>query len=402
MESQMVFGDLVLTFTDQYTARWKDKGSGADKDVAFWHPKAPAGFFPLGSIGVGNYSGVDGKYASICVKAIEGSPDAVAHPTGYTNIWKDKGSGANQDGSCWRPTPPEGYVAMGDVFVRGYNKPSLDDVVCIRKDLAYQAKAGKRIWKDKGSGADKDFDSYQIDVSEHYIDSEKGLFAPNTFVGNNRHSKPTGAPVLFCLNLPFPVIEAADPAAPQLTSVNPPPAQTGMTIDRTVLVPFTAIEDDSKSVSWKVDNSPFYRLERQISYKVELFDYNRGTTEQTIKESIKVGVSKTKSEEFSVKTGISVTTEAGVSFLGSGGKVSATVSTELGWRSSTSITEFEERTIEKPVRVPGETAVAVWATSYQLMIRRGDDSLLSQNIAFEVDYFVHDEYKQEALAPQGV
>ena len=388
----MIFGKLHLTFTDQFNLRWNDKGSGANKDGAYWHPVPPKNFNSLGSVGVSNYNDINSENAAMCVKAIDGSSDAIANPIDYVLIWTDKGSGADKDGSCWRPKPPTGYVALGDVFVGGYNKPSLQDVVCVKAELAYVAKIGDTIWEDKGSGAKKDFGSYKIITPESYLNSEKGLFTPNTFVGNDKHSKPSGAPVLFCLNLPFPVIKNPEPSQPTLTSTTPPPSVTGQTIDRIVYVPFTAIEDKERRLSWKVKNSPFYMVERQISYRVELFGYNQTSGEQTITETIKTGVSKTQSESFSVNTGISVTSEAGVSFFGIGGKVSATVSVEMGWQSSTGITQFQERSIEKSIIVPPNKAMALWATGYSLMVRRSDNSFLPHQMAFEVDYFVHDEY----------
>lgn len=390
---EMIFGKLHLAFTDRFELRWNDKGSGADKDGAYWHPIPPDNFNSLGSVGVSNYNDINGENAAMCVRAIDGSSDAIANPVDYDLIWADKGSGADKDGSCWRPKPPTGYVALGDVFVRGYNKPSFQDVVCVKAELAYVAKTGDTIWKDKGSGAKKDFGSYKIITPGPYIDSEKGLFAPNTFVGNDKHSKPGGAPVLFCLNLPFPVIKKPGPRQPTLTSTMPPSFATGQAIDRIVHVPFTAIEDKERSLSWKVKNSPFYMVERQVSYKVKFFNYNQTTREQTITEIVTTGVTETQSKSFSVNTGILVKSETGVSFLGIvEAKVSATISVEMGWQSSTLITQFQESSIEKSIIVPPNKAMALWVTTYRFMVRRSDNSYLPHQMAFEANYFVHDEY----------
>jgi hypothetical protein len=392
MKKEKQFGDLILTFTDQFDLRYNDKGSGAHHDGAYWHPVPPKGFFALGCVGASNYNNINGKQASICVKAAPGFSDALKKPLSYHRIWADHGSGAHMDGSCWRPNAPDGYVALGDVFVRGYKEPSLDDVMCVRKDLTERAAIGDQIWADHGSGADRDIDTYSIITPSSYLDSEKGLFAVNSFVANDRYSKPEHALEINCLNLPFPVEKNNDPKPPHLADYKMPAEYWGKTIDRIVSVPFTAIKDDAHSLKWKVDNSPFYQVERHISYRRELFDYNQTSVAQTVSRTVSTGVTKSSSETFSKTTGISVTAESGVSFLGTGGKVSATVSVELGWQSTTSIAEFQEDSIEKSLVTPPEKSAALWAISYMLYIVRGDNTYLSDKLLFDVNSFVHDDY----------
>jgi hypothetical protein len=329
MTKELRFGDLILCYTNTYQLRYNDKGSGAEQDGAFWHPVPPAGFSALGSIGVSGYEDINAtkSQVSLCVKPASGCESAIKPPTGYTRIWTDKGSGADMDGSCWRPIPPEGYVALGDVFVNGYGQPALTDIVCIKKELAQDAKVGSSIWNDRKSGADEDIATYGIDTPKSYVDAEKGVFAPHTFVAANSYDrKPDDATVLYCLNLPIPYDETVDPPAPTLTSYKTPPEFTGTTIDRVVHVPFTAVTDDSRSVQWKFDNSPFYTIEREIAYELELFDNNQTSESQEVSKTVTTGVSKSSSETFSQKTGISIAAESGVSFLGTGGKVTATIS----------------------------------------------------------------------------
>lgn len=392
--TEMQFGDLILAFTDRFAFRWNDGGSGARKDVSFWHPVAPDGFHVLGDVAVPFHDkSLEGDVAAICVKP---APDAqgapLAAPTDYTLIWKDSGSGARMDGSCWRPKPPDGYRALGDVFVKGYNKPETAEIMCVRENLVHIARIGGTIWEDHGSGARTDFGAYEVIAPDQYMDAAKGLFAPHTFAGSARHSPPHGAPVVYCLNLPVPFEEGPQPETPKLDSTNPPPSATGATLDRVVYVPFTAIQDSEQSLHWKVVNSPFYAIERIVNYKVEMWDYNQTKVEQCIQESITTGIVKSVSETFSVKTGISVTAEGGVGFLGTGGKVSATISVELGWQRTTGLSEFEERTLVKSIVVPPNKAVAMWATSYTLRARRGDSSYLPAVLVFQTDFFVHAEY----------
>lgn len=386
------FGDLILTFTDDFVLRWNDKGSGADRDGAYWHPIAPKGFYPLGSVGVKGYKDINGVEAAMVVKAAPGREDALKPPVKYELIWADHGSGADKDGSCWRPVAPDGYVALGDVFMRGYDNPDQYDIMCVRRDLTTRAVIGSEIWADHGSGADHDIDTFEILTSGKALDANKGEFAINSFVANNHYSEPTDAPEINCLNLTFPVEQQSNPTPPHLDSTNIPPAYFGKTIDRVVTVPFTAVKDERYSTAWKVQNSPFYEVERQVAYHRELFNYNQTSVNQTISKTVTTGISKTQSDSFSVTTGISVTAESGVSFLGTGGKVSATVSTELGWETSTSVSEFEEVSIHRKLVTPPNKAAAQWAISYKLMLLREDNTYVGEQLVFDINSFVEDEY----------
>ncbi|WP_028973192.1 Vps62-related protein [Spirochaeta cellobiosiphila] len=390
MKKEKQFGDLILTFTDYFELRYNDSGSGAHSDGAFWHPIAPSGFYPLGSIGTSNYDNINGKRASICIKAAPGCEDAIKRPIGYDLIWADHGSGAHMDGSCWRPKAPTGYVSLGDVFVRGYNIPSLNDIMCVRKDLTDRGRIGNEIWADHGSGAKSDFTSFQIQANSETLDSEKGVFAPNTFVGNNKYSKPTDAPELNCLYLQFPVEVSSVPEVPKLSGHFMPPEYAGKTIDRIISVPFTAINDDAYSLSWKVNNSPFYQVERQISYKRELYDYNMTSVDQVVSRSITTGISESTSSSFYVHTGIKVSYSSGVACLG--GEVSAEISTELGWETTDSTEEFREDTVNKQLVTPPQKSAAIWALSYSLQIVRGNGTYLANQLSFDVSSFVHDEF----------
>lgn len=154
--------ELSTTTTTSFTARWNDRGSGATRDGGFWHPKPQGDMKPLGSVGAPNYKDINGSYTAQLYGPGPGpgtpglSP--VASPTGYTLIWKDEKSGADKDGSFWRPIPPNGYVALGDVAQSGWSPaPSISDVWCVRADLVKQGSFGSNsIWDDKKSGTKTD------------------------------------------------------------------------------------------------------------------------------------------------------------------------------------------------------------------------------------------------------
>ncbi len=176
---------LEIAYVDQLAFRWNDAGSGADRDGSFWQPVAPGGWFALGSYGIG--SGVGSAYGPVLV-ARELAANSLAAPAGYQMIWADYGSGADNDGSFWKPIPPANYTCLGTVARAGYDPPSVNDIRCVRTELTIAAKYEASIWDDQGSGADSDFSAWQVlPVSEG--GPEAGLTL-GTFVGVGGYSHP--------------------------------------------------------------------------------------------------------------------------------------------------------------------------------------------------------------------
>ena len=391
-QPQVQFGYLVLAFTADYQFRWNDRNSGASHDVTFWHPIPPSGFYALGSIGLPNYNDLnDPKYkytvASLCVKPsslqLPNSKPALARPVDYTFIWDDKGSGASHDGSCWRPIPPSGYVALGDVFNVGYNKPSLNDVMCVARELVYEGAVGDFIYNDKSSGANRDFSAWQIQVTQAYHDFSDGLIAVNSFVGAPNYSTPVGAPVVNTLRLPCPVIEFGDPAVPQLTSKTKPENHTNQTVDRIVTVPYTAIADPDKTIQWIIQNSPFYTVQRSVYYDLLIYDDNGTSTEQKKSRSVTTGVTTTQSETFSINTGITVGYESGVSAGGFSTKMSVQLSLQLGYSTTSSVAVMQSETQSAELTTPPQTAAALWLWGNDLRAFRADGTPVSNPLAFD-------------------
>lgn len=162
----VVSGDVSAQILERvevknYEVRWNDAGSGAKSDIALWHPKAPSGYFVFGSIGLdSNKAKPDSKvitYAykpNLKIKVGNKEMDAIVYPKDYKLLWKDKGTGAKQDGSIWEPIAPAGYVALGCVAVSGYDKPSVKDSACILNDTVLielnPIKQTRYMWYSKG------------------------------------------------------------------------------------------------------------------------------------------------------------------------------------------------------------------------------------------------------------
>lgn len=99
----------------------------------------------------------------LTVKDTGGSERAgLARPDNWELVWNDQGAGSNLDGSIWRPVPPNGYVGLGCVAHRGYNAPNIEDYRCVNLDLVAPAAFGDLKWNDQGSGANMDGSTYIV------------------------------------------------------------------------------------------------------------------------------------------------------------------------------------------------------------------------------------------------
>ena len=175
---------LVLDTTSHFRPVWNDKGSGADRDGAFYRPRLPEGFFSIGDYGQSNYN--TPRRAVVVVKAINDDPrdPLLKPPVDYALIWKDTGSGASKDGSFWQPVPPDGYVCIGSVVQHGYSKPHRPDYRCLRYDQVERGEIAGLIWNDRGSGADRDVEIFALGgtnviyAQDNYSEPAQTLWQP--------------------------------------------------------------------------------------------------------------------------------------------------------------------------------------------------------------------------------
>ena len=109
---------VAYRYLDEYSFIWSDSGSGADKDVSIWRPlEIESGYFPLGDVATSSHN--KPNIPALSVSAVVS--DALAAPTGFTEIWNDRGSGANRDVRVMKMNPPSGYTCLGYVAIEGYS-----------------------------------------------------------------------------------------------------------------------------------------------------------------------------------------------------------------------------------------------------------------------------------------
>ncbi len=201
---------ITITTVKEFQLMWWDQGTGGKYSGTFYRPIPPQGYYSIGDYGQSNYNTPSPNGNVIAIK--DSGDGTLARPVGYQNIWDDRGSGSNMDGSFWRPIPPLGYKAVGCVVQKGYNQPSLDAVMCVREDVLSPGLVGKMVWNDKDTGANRDFSSWEI-ISQY----PNGLKC-GTFIGVPFQGKPSHGDNTFVLNIDALEIDA--PKMDVLTNTN--------------------------------------------------------------------------------------------------------------------------------------------------------------------------------------
>ena len=162
--------DFIFTESFQSDEVWNKSGSGAKERVSFYHPTPPKNYVILGDHVQANHDPAKGKVL------VARRNDNVKEAKGYTEIWNDRKSGANDDITVWRAQCPSGYSTLGDITVGKYGNPDIQ-VWCVKNNLLESIPLGSKVWDDKGSGAKEDFSAWRI--------SATGLF-----FSHDSHNKP--------------------------------------------------------------------------------------------------------------------------------------------------------------------------------------------------------------------
>jgi hypothetical protein len=120
-------------------------------------------------------------------------PLALASPIAYEEVWNSAGANGDADASFWNPIPPPGYACLGTVAGPAPGvPPELDLVRCVHLDYLLPAQSSL-TWEDSGSGASWDGSFWQCQAG-----GEASL-VPGAFVTRRHHTGP-GFPKCFGLD----------------------------------------------------------------------------------------------------------------------------------------------------------------------------------------------------------
>ncbi|MFM2371919.1 MAG: hypothetical protein RIS85_1641 [Pseudomonadota bacterium] len=387
MNTSRQFGDLLITLTSQYQLRYPDCGSGSDMDGSFWHPLGEGDFRPLGSICVPGYDDMNNNRASMLFANAPGQT-ALVSPVDYAWIWDDSGSGADWDGSVWRPIAPNGYVALGDVANPNHDKPSLNDVWCVRADLVTSGVfSGSCAWQDRGSGGDHDVAGWAIEVGDPSKDPQMGVFAPDTFFAATNYDGPPNTGFAMVVQVPIVADVGQAPTRPQLDGRNAPDDQTQVVKDRSVTLPFTALFDRNDRPSLDKIANPFCTVERWVGWSLVLFDDNTTSAAQSTSKATTVGITETSSESFAHSVGIKFGYETGAVT-----KFKVELNYQFTYTTSSSTANLQSATVTRSLNTPAGVAAALWTATYKFKVIRADGALIGRDLTFDVNSVAHDQY----------
>lgn len=152
--AQQIEPDIVFKETDLYELIWKDSGSGADMDGSIWRAEDyDRKFCSLGDSATGNH----GKPTHFAVLVHQRKHGALMHPTSFTKIWNDGGSGAHSDVTVYKMNAHNGYTCIGHVAVNSFtSQPNAKKYCCVKNSYLAQAADALSTWNDRGSGAHAD------------------------------------------------------------------------------------------------------------------------------------------------------------------------------------------------------------------------------------------------------
>jgi hypothetical protein len=373
------YGDLEIG----YSTSWSE----TDGAFVCAHIVPPSGWYVLGSVCAPNKGKPWAEYGGLVLKDRSASGDLLKPPADYQLRYDP---GPNHAYKIWRPVPPTGYVALGDVFWKGKQKPGAETrIACVKKthagrDYVRRAELGRQPIS---SGAPVVLAAYWAITPPIYPDSDtqhRLLLPAGTFsFGTSEPHAPDE--VAWMLDLPALVQEDDELPELQLTSYDRP-ADYAVITDRVVTVPYVMVNDPDRQETWKVNSSPFYKIMRKRHYSLVRFVDYRGSGNGTITEEIEEGVTEETSEEFSQTTGITVGVTVGVEAsakpfgMGASTKVETSVSTsiELGYSRRYGVQTFRSRKVSVSYDVPAGHAGALWSDTHELQPVRGDGTLVSR------------------------
>ncbi|MGW1072323.1 Vps62-related protein [Streptomyces sp. NPDC002537] len=416
MATSIRYGALDIAVTSHFGTLWTDAGSGAKENFSAHAPQMEyadwmGGWTVLAHVARPDHSSLTGKFAVVVARGVNPADELLKPPVRFERIWTDRGSGAKANGAVWRPIPPDGYVALGDVWTGYWDAPKLGSFVCVRKgavggrSYVREGEIGARIWHDRGSGAkDGNCGVWSVVPPAYPLDStERLLLDVGGFVARgDSWDRPNRT--VYVLDLPAVVLKQNPAPAPRQTShAFPDPRETPKVMDRQVTVPCTVVSDPGKTPGWQTANSPFYTMERRTSYFAQMHnDNSNGGQPQEPTQSVTTGVTESKSKEFSSKTGVTVTAKVGIEVKGLSAGVETSVTRELGYSTRTEVSVMQQQNFTWTLRTAPRTSAVAWSPRHEIRAVRRDGDVVGQAaLVFDVESRTYTQYPPVAAAEKG-
>ncbi|GAB4855383.1 hypothetical protein Ancab_024006 [Ancistrocladus abbreviatus] len=143
-------GGLQVTEITTFRKIWATYEGGPNNlGAAIFEPSPiPQGYFLLGCYSQPNNQPLFGSILVAKDVTDKDSDAALEKPTDYTLVWSSQSLSIKKDSPAyiWLPNPPNGYKAVGHIVTTSSDKPSLDEIRCVRSDLTDQCEEYGLIW----------------------------------------------------------------------------------------------------------------------------------------------------------------------------------------------------------------------------------------------------------------
>ncbi|KAG8819011.1 hypothetical protein FRC19_010191 [Serendipita sp. 401] len=152
-----------------------DSGSNADLTLDTWKPRLAPGYYYFGPAATN--ASTQQRFGLIVKELVK---DTLVDIDQWNQVWNDHGSGTSTDYALWRGSCADpNYVALASFFTRSHNPPSVNDtqgIKAVHKDVLISAAAYPEIWNDKGTGANEDGSVWGVDGGPTPKSIETGAF----------------------------------------------------------------------------------------------------------------------------------------------------------------------------------------------------------------------------------
>ena len=406
---RMEAGELSIAFTTEFSPVFVSSASSWEVGSwSAWQPVPPAGYHTLGDFGMPfpgpvlpgrttTYWDPNGVRAAMVVKG--NTPTALALTGDYQLVGTTESLYWDQTGVIWRPLCPGGYRSLGMVMTWERPLPATPTppghpTACVRQDLTTPGRVGADKFVYVGAGYEGGSLWYQAvwAIDQPVVGSHpRAYLAPGTFVWSKANVSsdsllppPSADPAVNILDVDLQLLGEAPPQAvfPKLS--HDPAPETAPLFTKAVLVPCSVVKDPVHDATWQIANSPFYRLERSVSWRLIAHDYNATSVEQPNSVQFTMGITTEESQRIWEATNVSVSTEVGLEIgfdagplsAGASTKVTVSLNEEMGYETAHSLAELRSRTDTLALQTPARTSVALWQQVSRFTLYRHNGSRL--------------------------
>lgn len=322
-------------------------------------------FFPLGDFAA-VYEIPIAKTPILLLAPMPGNGAALAHPTGFSWILDDAGSGNPNDISYFWPTAPSGYQALGICVGFNGQSPDTQNYWCVKTEYL-QNTPTQNYWSDEFQGWKYHDGSLSIpSLTGVGVQDPKLLLAPTTLLSNAFGNLQNTSWCLALDKLLLPVQGASTPA-PGYRPEYGDGTRTAPGLDNVAVLPSTVIDDPGS------ESSPFYYLAAQPEWVcARSFTSWKGGT---YSDSFMIGTSQESSSGFQHTTSLTVGAEVGIEAGPASAKASVSYTDEMQLSGSVTYGTDTEQTKSLSLNLEDAERTLIWQkqTDFVLYHTAGDE-----------------------------